>query len=157
MSSSVKEKNLAIATVNPVKGLEYLSTVCASVQKSGALARALCALDQSKIGAKMAFTYSQQFKRGADLTGIILPTMIGWMAIDQSGNVLGVSTKWSGTELYNDDEFNEQLRRVLLAGLPGVTFAKLLDVAVRDNAKATALWMNLRGAINDGLDALQPE
>lgn len=156
-SPALKEKSLSMEHINPVKGLEFLGTVCGSVAKSGALAKALCALDHSKIGMKLAFTYSQTFQRGPVPTGILVPTIIGWLAIDLVGNVLGVATKWSDTELYNNDEFLDQFKRVLLAGLPAITYAKLLDMAVSDNAKATKYWQNIRASVEEGLDALRPE
>ena len=157
MNVAVKERSLVMESVNPVKGLEFLSTVCSSIAKSGALAKALCSLDQSKIGQKFAFAYTHSLNRGPDLTGILLATMKGWIAIDQKGNVLGVDRRWSGTDLYNNDDFHEQLRRVILAGLPAMTFGKLLDMACTDNAKATALWTNLRKTIDEGLDAMRPD
>ena len=157
MNMAVKEKSLVMESVNPVKGLEFLSTVCANVSKSGALAKALCSLDQSKIGQKFAFTYTNSFSRGSDLTGILLATMKGWIAIDLKGNVLGVDRRWSHVGLYNNEEFHDQLCRVILAGLPAMTFGKLLDMATTEDAKATALWNNLRKTIDEGLDAMRPE
>lgn len=154
---AMKDKSLVMDSVNPVKGLEFLSTVCATVAKSGALAKALCALDQNKVGQKFAFSYSHALRQGSDLTGIVMATMKGWIAIDLKGNVLGVDRRWSSTELYNNDEFHEQIRRVFLAGLPANTYGKLLDLAISENEKATIFWNNMRATIDEGLAAMQPE
>jgi hypothetical protein len=125
--------------------------VCASVAKSGALAQSICALDNSKIGTKFSFVYDKPFKKGE--TGIIIATSRGWIALSMQEEILGVSTNWSGTDLFLNEEFIDQFKDVIMVGLPSITMAKLMDLSTEDAPKAIRIWKSIAIAVHEGITA----
>jgi hypothetical protein len=129
--------------------------VCSNVARSGALAQAICALDTTKIGGKFSFTYDRPFS-SADKGdhGVIISTSKGWIALSTSADVLGISSSWSGTELFLTWEFQEQFKDVVMTGLPSIAMAKLLDISIQDEAQAMFMWKSIQNAVDEGIRSL---